>query len=161
MNPTIQIAPDFEVVYPASSARATECAMNLVLTADLLLKRIATLLQPFHLTPASGLVLSMLADSGSSLPPNEIAERLIVSRATVTGLLDSLERQAYIRRLPHPTDRRMILVEITETGRQAASAFRPIVHQHQKEWFEVLDESEQQQLLVALHRIQESLQDSG
>jgi DNA-binding MarR family transcriptional regulator len=160
MNPAIQIAPDFEVLYPASSARATECAMNLVLTSDLLLKRITTLLQPFHLTPASGLVLSMLADSESSLPPNEIADRLIVSRATVTGLLDSLERQAYIRRLPHPTDRRMILVEITETGRQAASAFRPIVHQHQKEWFEVLGETEQQQFLVALHRLQENLQDS-
>ena len=161
MNPTIQIAPDFEVMYPTSSARATECAMNLVLTADLLLKRIATLLQPFHLTPASGLVLSILADSESSLPPNEIADRLIVSRATVTGLLDSLERQSYIRRLPHPTDRRMILVEITETGRQTASAFRPIVHQHQKEWLEVLDETEQLQLLVALHRLQQRLQDSN
>jgi DNA-binding MarR family transcriptional regulator len=54
----------------------------------------------------------------------------------------------------------MILVEITETGRQAASAFRPIVHQHQREWFEVLGETQQQQFLVALHRLQEILQDS-
>ena len=160
MNPSIQLTPDFEVLYPTSSARATECAMNLVLTADLLVKRIATLLQPLHLTPTSGLVLSILADAESPLPPNEIADRLIVSRATVTGLLDSLERRAYIRRLPHPSDRRMILAEITATGRQAASVFRPIVHQHQKEWFEVLGETEQQQLLVALHRLQESLRDS-
>ncbi len=161
MNPSIQIASDFEVLYPASSARATECAMNLVLTADLLVKRIGTLLQPFQLTPASGLVLSTLADSESPLPPNEIADRLIVSRATVTGLLDSLERQTYIRRLPHPSDRRMILVEITEKGRKTANDFRPIVHQHQKEWFEVLNETEQQQLIVALHRLQERLQDSN
>ncbi len=158
MNPTIQIASDFEVLYPNSSARATECAMNLVLTADLLVKRIGTLLQPFNLTSASGLVLSILADSESPLPPNEIADRLIVSRATVTGLLDSLERQSYIRRLPHPSDRRMILVEITEKGRKTAHDFRPIVHQHQKEWLEVLGETEQQQLIVALHRLQESLQ---
>lgn len=161
MYPSIQIASDFEVLYPASSARATECAMNLIFTSDLLEKRIATLLQPFHLTPASGLVLSILADAQSPLPPNEIADRLIVSRATVTGLLDSLERQAYIRRLPHPSDRRMILAEITETGRKTANAFRPIVHQHQKEWLEVLGETEQQQLLVALHRLQERLQDSN
>ena len=159
MNPSIQIASDFEVVYPTANARATECAMNLVLTADLLVKRIATLLQPLHLTPASGLVLSMLADAQSPLPPNEIADRLIISRATVTGLLDSLERRAYIRRLPHPSDRRMILADITETGRKAAREFRPIVHQHQKEWFEVLGETEQQQFLVALHRLQESLQE--
>ncbi len=161
MSSSIRIAPDFEVQYPTASATATECAMNLVLTADLLQKRIATLLQPLHLTPTSGLVLSILANAESPLPPNEIADRLIISRAAVTGLLDSLERRAYIRRRPHPSDRRMILAEITETGRQAASAFRPIVHQHEKEWFGVLDETEQQQPLVVLHREQERLREAG
>ncbi len=160
MSSSIRVAPDFDVLYPAASATATECAMNLVFTADLLQKRIATLLQPLHLTPTSGLVLSILANAESPLPPNEIADRLIISRATVTGLLDSLERRAYIRRRPHPSDRRMILAEITEAGRQAASAFRPIVHQHEKEWFGVLDETEQQQLLVVLHHLQERLRDS-
>lgn len=161
MSLSIRIAPDFEVQYPTASATATECAMNLVFTADQLQKRIATLLQPLHLTPTSGLVLSILANAESPLPPNEIADRLIISRATVTGLLDSLERRAYIRRRPHPSDRRMILAEITDAGRQAACAFRPIVHQQEKEWFEVLDETEQQQLLVVLHRVQERLRDDG
>ncbi|HEV2235221.1 MAG TPA: MarR family transcriptional regulator, partial [Ktedonobacterales bacterium] len=142
MRPSIQISPDFAVLYPAASATATECAMNLLLSADLLEKRIATLLQPFHLTPASGLVLGILADAESPLPPNEIADRLIISRATVTGLLDSLERRAYIRRRPHPSDRRMILAELTAAGRQAANAFRPIVHQQEKEWLGVLGEPE-------------------
>lgn len=160
MYPSIQIVPNFDELYPTASASATECAMNLVLTANLLVKRITTLLQPLHLTPASGLVLSILADAKSPLPPNEIADQLVISRATVTGLLDSLERRTYIRRLPHPSDRRMILVEITETGKQAANTFRPIVYQHQKEWFEVLGETEQQQLLVALHHLQERLGES-
>jgi DNA-binding MarR family transcriptional regulator len=93
MQRPIQIASDFEARYPAASSRATECAMNLVLTSELLVKRIGALLQPLRLSSASGLVLSILADSEAPLPPNEIAERLIVSRATVTGLLDSLERQ--------------------------------------------------------------------
>lgn len=160
MRLSIQIASDFDALYPTASASATECAMNLVLTADLLQKRIASLLQPLRLTPASGLVLSILANAEAPLPPNEIADRLIISRATVTGLLDSLERRGYIRRLPHPSDRRMILADITEAGRKAASAFRPIVHQYEKEWFGVLGEAEQHQLLVALHRLQESLRDA-
>lgn len=161
MGSPIRIASDFDVLYPNANATATECAMNLVFTADLLQKRIASLLQPLHLTPTSGLVLSILADSESPLPPNEIADRLIISRATVTGLLDSLERQAYIRRLPHPSDRRMILAEITEMGRQAASDFRPIVHEHEREWLAVLGETEQRQLLAALHRVQERLRDAN
>jgi len=156
---SIQIAPDFAQRYPNASARATESAMNLALTADLLVKRISDLLQPFDLSPASGLVLSILADSESPLPPNEIADRLIISRATVTGLVDSLERRGYARRLPHPSDRRMLLIELTVEGKQVAQAFRPVVHQRQKAWLEVLSEEEQGQLIDMLHRLQSNLMD--
>jgi DNA-binding MarR family transcriptional regulator len=135
--------------------------MNLVFTADQLVKRIAELLQPFDLTPTSGLVLSMLADSEQPLSPNEIADRLVITRASVTGLADSLEVREYAQRQPHPTDRRRILVVITEKGREVADAFRPIVHQHQKEWFAVLNEREKQQLKSSLQRLQEALVDSG
>ena len=155
----IRIAPDFEQLYPDASGQATECAMNLAFTADLMLSQISRLLQPFDLTPASGLVLSILADSVEPLPPHEIAERLIVSRATVTGLIDSLEKREYVRRRPHPTDRRMLLVEITEKGRQVAKEFRPVVHRHQRMWFQLLDEKEQERLTGFLQRIQNNLKD--
>jgi DNA-binding MarR family transcriptional regulator len=157
---SIEIAPDFESHYPNSSAKATECAMNLVFTADLLVKCISELVQPFNLTPASGLVLSILADSESPLPPKQIADRLIISRATVTGLVDSLEQRGFVRRLPHPSDRRMLLIELTDTGKQAADMFRPIVHQHQKLWMNILNEKEQGQLIDFLKRLQESLMSS-
>jgi DNA-binding MarR family transcriptional regulator len=157
----IKLPPDFEKRYPNSSAKATECAMNLVRTADMLVKRISQLLQQFDLTPASGLVVGMLADSESSLSPNEIADRLIISRASVTGLIDSLERREYVRRLPHQSDRRMLLVELTEKGRQVAVAFRPIVHQHQKEWFEALSDTQKEQLIDSLHQLQGVFNDSN
>ncbi len=156
----IRIVPDFEKRYPNSSASATECAMNLVLTSDLIIKRISDLLQPFDLSPASGLVLSILADAESPLPPNEIADRLIISRATVTGLLDSLEKRGYAQRIPHLSDRRMLLVQLTDRGRQVANEFRPIVHQHQKAWLGVLSGDEQQRLIDSLQRLQATLIDS-
>ena len=155
-----RITPDFEQLYPGGNAQASECAMNLALTADLLINNISRLLQPFDLTPASGLVLSMLADSEEPLPPHEIAKRLIVSRATITGLVDSLERRGYAQRRPHPTDRRMLLVEITDKGRQAADEFRPIVHQHHRVWFEPLDEKEKERFIDLLNIIQASLNGS-
>ena len=156
----VQIAPDFEARYPTASARATACAMNLVFTADLLVKRIASLLQPFDLSPATGLVLSMVADAESPLPPNKIADRLIISRATVTGLIDSLERRGYVQRRPHHADRRMLLVELTDRGRQVANAFRPIVHHQQKLWLETLSAEEQQRLIDSLQQVQATLMDS-
>ena len=131
--------------------------MNLVRTADLLEKCIASLLADFDLSPASGLVLSILADSDTPLAPNVIADHLIISRASVTSLLDSLEKRGYVSRRPHPSDRRMIWVEPTELGRKIADAFRPVVHRHQKEWLSVLSEKEQEQLLDMLKRLQPAL----
>ena len=156
-----QIPPDFEKRYPDARAKATECAMNLVLTADLLEKCIAGLLIPFDLSPATGLVLSILADSERPLSPNNIADRLIISRASVTSLLDSLEKRGYARRRPHPSDRRRIWVEPTDLGKHIADEFRPIIHRHQKAWLNVLDEKEQQQLVEMLHRLQSSLLESN
>jgi len=154
---SVTISPDFEKRYPDASAVATECAMNLVLTADLLEKSIAALLMPFDLSPASGLVLSLLADSETPLSPNHIADRLIISRASVTSLLDSLEKRGYARRRPHPSDRRMIWVEPTDLGRQIAEEFRPIVHQQQKAWLGVLSGKEQEHLVEMLRRVQAAL----
>ena len=156
----IQVSPNFNEQYPDASPKATETAMNLVRTSDLLVKRIAELVQPFDLTPSSGLVLGILADVGAPLPPNQIAERLIISRASMTSLLDSLERRGYVRRLPHEADRRMLLIELTDAGRQVAHEFRLVVHRHQKAWLAVLTEQEQVQLIDALHRLQAALTES-
>ena len=158
---SIKIAPDFEQRYPDASAKATECAMNLVLTADLLEKHIASLLLPLNLSPATGLVLSILADFEAPISPNHIADRLIISRASVTSLLDSLEKRGFVKRQPHPSDRRMLLVEQTNSGRQVANQFRLIVHQHQKVWLSALNENEQEQFIQMLHRLQTSLKDSS
>jgi DNA-binding MarR family transcriptional regulator len=156
----VQLPPNFSERYPGASSKATETAMNLVRTSDLLVKRIADLVQPFNLTPSSGLVLGILADSGEPLPPNKIAERLIISRASVTSLIDSLERRGYVLRAPHATDRRMLLIELTNAGRQAAHDFRLLVHQQQEAWLAVLTEQEQTQLIDTLHRLQVALNDT-
>jgi MarR family transcriptional regulator, negative regulator of the multidrug operon emrRAB len=159
-NP-IRVVPDFAERYPGASPKATEAAMNIVRTADLLVKRIGELVQPFGLSPSSGLALGILADAGAPLPPNQIADRLIISRATVTGLLDSLEKRGYVRRLPHATDRRMLLIELTDTGRQVAHEFRLLVHQHQKGWLAALSEQEQCELIESLHQLQSSLSNAA
>jgi DNA-binding MarR family transcriptional regulator len=48
--------------------------------------------------------------------PAELAELASVSRATITGLLDSLERDGFVRREPDPTDRRQMSVHLTLKG---------------------------------------------
>jgi DNA-binding MarR family transcriptional regulator len=38
-------------------------------------------------------------------------------RSTLTSLLDRLEQRGWVRRGPHPTSRRMVMVQLTDTGR--------------------------------------------
>ena len=54
----------------------------------------------------------------------------------------------------------MLLIELTDAGRQVAHEFRLLVHRHQKAWLAVLTEQEQVQLIDALHRLQVTLTES-
>ncbi|MET8423364.1 MarR family transcriptional regulator [Nocardia sp. NPDC004860] len=48
------------------------------------------------------------------LTAKELGERSGLAPASVTGLVDRLERRGYLRRVPHPTDKRRILIELCE-----------------------------------------------
>lgn len=56
------------------------------------------------------------------LGPTELAQRLHMRTGAVTALLDRLEEQGRIARRPHPSDRRKIVVQITDHGRDEAMA---------------------------------------
>jgi MarR family 2-MHQ and catechol resistance regulon transcriptional repressor len=155
MDP-IRMPEDFYEQSPDGSLRATEAVMNLVRTADLLLDRLGRALRPFGVTQAGGLVLGILRDQGA-MPPSLLGEKLIVSRATVTGLVDSLERKGLVRRNPHPDDRRSLLVEITPEGLDVLKQLRPAIHDREKAWLSGLSDPELTDLIGMLHRVQESL----
>jgi DNA-binding MarR family transcriptional regulator len=157
MEGPIRVSADFAVEYPGASASATECAMNLVRTGDLVLGRVAATLQPLEVSPAGGLVLGLLKDARQPCSPNYISERLIVSRATVTGLLDTLAKRGLVRREPHPNDRRMVMVYLTKAGSRTADIVRQVVHRAEAEWMNSLNEHERAQLTELLGKVQRHL----
>jgi DNA-binding MarR family transcriptional regulator len=152
----IQMPTDFYDQTPDGNALATEAVMNTVRTADLVFDRIGRLLRPLNVSAPGGLVLGLLRDHGP-MSPSELGERLIVTRATVTGLLDSLERRGFVRRTAHPTDRRSLQVEITDDGLRVLGELRVIVHRHEKTWLSALGDDELRTYIGFLHRIQDAL----
>lgn len=56
------------------------------------------------------------------LTPTAIADRLGMTTASVTGLLDRLATAGYLARSPNPRDRRSILVTLTDDGLRAVHA---------------------------------------
>lgn len=49
-----------------------------------------------------------------------VGQRLGLSARNMTSLVDSLERDGLVTRSPHPTDRRALLLDLTDSGRAAA-----------------------------------------
>ena len=147
---------DFYAQTPDGNVRATEAVMNTIRTADMLFGRIGRLLRPLDVSAAGGLVLGLLRDHGP-MSPSELGERLIVTRATVTGVLDSLERRGYVRRSANPSDRRSLLVELTPDGRRVLQELRILIHHHEKAWMSVFTEEELGTYIELLQRVQEAL----
>ncbi len=87
------------------------------------LARLNEALSPFDLTFAryEALMLLYLSRAGS-LPLGKIGDRLQVHPTSVTNLVDGLEKLEYVRRMPHPEDRRTTLAAITDRGRDVAAA---------------------------------------
>ena len=56
------------------------------------------------------------------LGPTDLAQRLHMRTGAMTALLDRLEEQGRIARRPHPSDRRKVVVRITDHGRDEAMA---------------------------------------
>lgn len=147
---------DYYAQTPEANARATEAVMNTIKTADLIFDRIGRLLRPLNVSAAGGLVLGVLRDHGA-MSPSELGERLIVTRATVTGLLDSLERRGFVKRSTNPADRRSLVVEITPAGLVVLQALRTLIHRHEQSWMSSFSEAELGAYIATLHRIQESV----
>ena len=63
-----------------------------------------------------------------ALPLGKIGERLQVHRTSVTNIIDKLEADGLVRRVPHSADRRATLAEITPTGRETASVATEVLN---------------------------------
>ena len=155
-EPLVRVDGDFEDEYPGASALATECFANLWRTAELLMGlHNRHTLDRYQLSPSARGVLAVVEGAGQPVEPSVIAERLIVTTATMTSLLDNLEKRGLIRRLPHPDDRRKILIDVTREAEAIVDELLPILHARERNVIDAaLSASEQATLLTYLARLQ-------
>jgi MarR family transcriptional regulator, 2-MHQ and catechol-resistance regulon repressor len=71
----------------------------------------------YDLTFAQVDVLSAVARAeGASLSCSEIAERTLITKGGITGILDRLEARGLVKRIPSRDDRRSVLVRLSAKG---------------------------------------------
>ena len=148
----------FEEEFPSASRSASDCSINLARTGSLLLAELARRRRPYaDISVAAFQVLAIIEGEGKPLPPSVVAERMVTTTGTMTSIIDTLVRRGLVRRLPHPDDRRMLLIDITDAGRDMVDLVLPVTHGITRDVFQVLTEDERQRLLELLGRVQERL----
>lgn len=99
----------------------------------------------------------MLRDCGHGQSPAALADYLNVKRATMTGVLDTLESDQIIERFPDPEDRRGLIVRLTEKGRAWLDEFLPGHYSRMANAMKCLTEDERRQIVTLLRKFDSGL----
>lgn len=99
------------------TASGMAAVVSVMRAEQIFLNRAATILRPLGLTFARYQVLGMLRWAGP-LTLGAVGHRLWITPGTVTSAIDRLEAAGLCRRVPHATDARVKLAEITAKGRR-------------------------------------------
>jgi DNA-binding MarR family transcriptional regulator len=105
------------------------------------------------LTPAQARVFQRIAPEGSRL--TDLAAQAAITKQSAGFLVDQLERNGYVERVPDPADGRARLVRIAERGTRSVEASRGIVAQVEAEWTAHLGERRMTQLRRILTDLRE------
>lgn len=144
--------PDDSNIYDQKSLTTTQvmAALRRIIRAIDLHSR--ALVQRFGLTGPQLVVLKELVET-SPLSVSSLAAAVNLSQATVTGILDRLERKAMITRERDSLDKRKVLVSPTAVAEDVLAGAPPLLQEHFTAAFSDLEDWEQTQILSSLQRI--------
>ncbi|XGC80145.1 MarR family winged helix-turn-helix transcriptional regulator [Bdellovibrio bacteriovorus] len=119
----VQSLPSQEELH-TSFQRLFEGADSKAMYSNLVFLKIATALEnhfdnfllPHNLSFGRFTVLALLSSTPEGIVPTELASRVGITQATMSGLLNGLEKAELIRREEHQNDRRSFLIKITDKG---------------------------------------------
>ncbi len=156
--PTDRTLEEFAERYPNMSPSALKSCAVLLRTGSVLLTAFETILGNHGLSQGRFLTLIVMNRTpDEAINPSSLAEKVGVTRATMTGLLDGLERDRLIERLAHPNDRRKIGVRLTDKGRHMLDDMLPDYYRHIAKLMANLTEKERLELMSLLAKVNRGL----
>jgi len=98
---------------------------------------------PYGLTVVQSMVLAFLSDADGTTSA-DLGARTQLDSATLTGVIDRLEAAGHVRRAKHPSDRRAVMLRLTDSGADTAARVRAEIEKANREFFKaagIADES--------------------
>jgi MarR family transcriptional regulator, 2-MHQ and catechol-resistance regulon repressor len=103
-------------------------------------------------TPQFG-VLEILNKLGP-VPLKKISEEMMVTGANITCVVDNLEKEGFVKRIPSKEDRRVIHAELTPLGKTKIDSIMPAYSECMASVVATLNDHEQKELTKLLGKIQ-------
>jgi DNA-binding MarR family transcriptional regulator len=105
-------------------------------------------------TASQAMVLNFLGEE-DCIPSHTLGQKLQITSATMTGILDRLEKMDLIERRPHPDDRRAILACLTEQGIRYAKEINAVMVEANTEFLSQLSLEDSQTFRHLLKQVWE------
>ena len=140
---------------PDLEMEALKVTARLSRIGPLLAKRQEAAFSRFGLNRGEVGALSALRIAGPPhrLSPTRLGKGLMLSSAGVTSRIDRLERRGLVRRLADPDDRRGVIIELTDEGRDVVDEAVAAVTISDRQLLERLDPNELEQLEGLLRKL--------
>lgn len=155
-------------LFPDLDPTACEVFLQLLRTGDEVFGVESSYLAAKGISQGRFTVLMLLTQPGRDLGcaeqvanPGELAERAGVTRATMTGLIDTLVKDGFVRREPAPNDRRMMSVSLTEAGQRLMAQILPGYFRRVARMMKHLSQSERRTMVQLLSKIQQGIADDA
>lgn len=149
--PTPEVLQRFAQRYPEADVTAIASFLMLLRVATDLSVALDACLSKHDLLQGRWWVLILLMrEVDLTSTPSVLAEKLGVTRATMTGLLDGLEQGGLVQRILVPKDRRSVKVRLTEAGQARLDAVMPDYYTRLRQSMQGLNEQQRQDLQALL-----------
>ncbi|CAG1772497.1 Transcriptional repressor MprA [uncultured bacterium] len=160
--PDAKILEKFVARYPDAEVEAVLPFLNILRAGSDLSDALDALLARHGLLQGRWwvLILLMREDSLTSTP-SDLAEKAGVSRATMTGLIDGLEREGLVQRLDDASDRRKYSIRLTPSGQQKLDDVMPDYYRKVRTLMQVLGVTQREQLVSHLKQLTANIQALG
>ena len=156
--PTDTTLPEFSRRYPNMNPSAIKACAALLRTGSELLTAFEAILGHHGLSQGRFLTLIVMnRNPDEAASPSSLAEKVGVKRATMTGLLDRLERDDLIERRADQQDRRKIGVRLTPKGRQVLAEMLPDYYRRVAKIMTNLTEKDRLELMTLLGKVNQGL----
>ena len=154
LHAPVRVSSTLQREFPEMDRRATELLINLIRTDSLVTTALSRRFRRYGVSLSGFNALVILRQAPEGINPHEIADRLLVTRAAVTAILDALEVKRLIKRGRSGVDGRRTLIAITTVGRKLLDTLLPEHFEAEREMASVLGDNEKELLVSLLGRLQ-------